>query len=50
MRDDNGQLQQEQDEYQQWLDDPVAQLEYNEWLDSINAAHQAVGATDCITE
>lgn len=25
--------QQQQEEYQQWLEDPVAQFEYQQWLD-----------------
>lgn len=32
-RDDNGEWQQQDEEYQQWLADPVAQAEYKNWSD-----------------
>lgn len=33
MRDDNSNWKQQQDEEQQWLNDPIAQKEYQNWLD-----------------
>ncbi len=40
--------QQQLEDQQQWLADPVAQAEYQQYLDS--TAHRVAGATDCRTD